>query len=125
MITGQAEQNIVRVFRAYQTIDALNIEGFVFYMTNDITFTFGKKSEGIGKTQLKIALYRLLSGLIEIHHEFYSVYETGNRVVSETLITCTKTNGSQTSISGVIFLKMERGFIKEMKVFMDLTPINL
>jgi hypothetical protein len=123
MIPLQAEQNTAQVFRAYQKLDALDIEGFVSYLTDEITFTLGKEAEGIGKIQLKIALNRLFYGVVKISHEFYTVYETGNMVVSETLITCRKTNGSQTSFSGVIFLKMERERIMVMKLYMDFTRL--
>jgi hypothetical protein len=121
MITLQAEQNTAQVYSAYQKLDALDIEGFVSYMMDELTFTLGKKAEGIGKIQLKIALNRLLSRVVKINHEFYTVYETGKRVVSETQITCRKTNGSRTSFSGVIFLKMEKGGIMVMKLYMDFT----
>jgi hypothetical protein len=46
MITLQAEQNTAQVFRAYQKLDALDIEGFVSYMMDDHLY-IRKKAEGI------------------------------------------------------------------------------
>jgi predicted component of viral defense system (DUF524 family) len=125
MITGQAEQNKVSVFRAYQKLHAVDTEGLLSYIMDEITCTFLKKAEGIGKSGLKIALYHLLSGVVEIRHEFYAAYETANRVVLAAKISCTKTNGSKSSVWGLIFFKMERVFIKVMKVFMDITPLSV
>jgi hypothetical protein len=125
MIIGQAKQNTSRMLEAYQKLDALDIGGFVSYMKDDITYTFWKQSNGAGKTDMEMALQHLLTGVERIHHKFNCVYETGHGIVSETQITCTKVNSSQVYVSGLICLKMEEGFIKVMKVFIDFTPFSV
>lgn len=94
-------------------------------MQDDVTYTFWKKISGIGKVNVKLYLYFLLAGVVEIHHEFYYVFETGNTVVLETEITCTKKDGKKAFFAGVIFFKMEEGLIKVMKMFMDFRSISL
>jgi ketosteroid isomerase-like protein len=122
MIIGQAKKNKTQVLEAYKKLDALDIEGFLSYMQEDITYTFGKKFNSNGKVDIKLYLNQLLSEVVEIHHEFHYIFETGNTLVLETEITCTKKDGKEDFFAGVIFLKLEEGLIKVIKMFMDFTP---
>lgn len=112
-----------RVMSACQKLNVLDIEYFLSYVADDINYSFGKVAEGIGKASVKTALDYLLTGVLGMYPTFNYFFQTANTVVAETEITFTKRDSSEIILSGVVFIKMEKGLIKVMKIFMDFAPV--
>jgi hypothetical protein len=110
--------------QAYKKLDAFDTDGFLAYMADDITYHLGKLSYGKGKPNIEIALKQLHAGVIAMQHYFLSAYQTGNTLLVEVKVIYTKKNNREVTLTGIISLKIEKGLIQVIKIFMDFAPLS-
>ena len=105
------------------SIDSMNSDNFVKFLTDDCTFRFGNQPELNCKTATRdyvAAFFKMIGGS---RHKIIDFWNREDSVVWQGEILYTRLDGKQVTVNFVNILKINGKLIKDYLIYIDNTPL--
>jgi ketosteroid isomerase-like protein len=106
-----------------KSIDSLDADKFIQFLTDDCTFRFGNQPEVNGKTATRdyvAAFFKMIGGS---RHKVIDFWNREDSVVWQGEVVYTRLDGKQVNLNFVNILKMNGELIKNYLIYIDNTPL--
>ena len=112
-----------QITRLFETIDRMDPEGFVDFLTEDASFRFGNADPVIGRNNIREAVAGFFSMIKGLSHQIFNVWEIENAIICRGEVTYKRMDEKDVKVPFVNFFMMENTLIKEYQIYIDLTPL--
>jgi hypothetical protein len=105
------------------SIDSMNAEKFVRFLTDDCIFRFGNQPEVYGKTNTKnyvAGFFKMIGGS---KHKVVDFWTRDKTIVWQGEVEYTRLDGKKVSVNFVNIFKMNDDLIKDYLIYIDNTPL--
>jgi hypothetical protein len=105
------------------SIDSLEADKFVQFLTDDCIFRFGNQPEVSGKTATRDyvdAFFKMIGGC---KHKVIDYWKREDSVVWQGEVLYTRLDGKQVTVNFVNILKINGKLIKDYLIYIDNTPL--
>ncbi|NOY06437.1 MAG: nuclear transport factor 2 family protein [Chlorobi bacterium] len=109
--------------KLFDTIDNKDADGFVAFLTEDATFTFGNADPVQGKTAIKELLIGFFGSIKAIRHEILDVWTHPDAVISRGTVTYTRHDSSTLTVPFANIFKMENNLVREYLIYVDTSQL--
>jgi ketosteroid isomerase-like protein len=106
-----------------KSIDSMNADNFVQYLTDDCTFRFGNQPDVKGKIATRdyvAGFFKLIGGS---EHKLINFWTADNTVVWQGEVLYTRLDGNKVSINFVNIFYMNNELIKDYLIYIDNSPL--
>lgn len=107
----------------YAAVDAMNMEKYLAYHTNDVKFRFGSTPTSTGKEPVIQGLTQLWNGLESMRHNITGIWIVDNVVVVEADITYTRKDGKAIILPAATVLRLNGDLVDDVRINMDINPL--
>lgn len=111
------------VNQMFSSIDAMDSEKFVSFLTDDASFRFGNADAVSGKANIKKAVADFFGTIGGLHHDILKVWEEPGTVLTELKVTYTRKDGKKVGVPCVNVFEMQGPKIRDYKIFIDIAPV--
>ncbi len=111
---------IVALFR---DIDAMDVDAFLSYLTNDAVFVYGSGDPVTGKEKIRSFLSVFYGDLDGIRHLILGVWEMDGVRFVQTCCTYTMKDDREITIPAMNLFNMEGDLIRDYLIYADPTPM--
>lgn len=112
-----------KILELFRTIDEMDAEKFVTFLTDDAQFRFGNAPAVQGKSAVKEAVAGFFSSIKGICHKNVNLWVISDSVLYEGEVTYTRHDGSTLTIPFINKFGMAGDKIKEYYIYVDITPL--
>ncbi|MFA5405303.1 MAG: nuclear transport factor 2 family protein [Ignavibacteria bacterium] len=105
------------------SIDSLDANKFVQFLTEDCTFRFGNQPEVIGKNETRdyvAAFFKMISGS---KHKVVDFWTRDNSVVWQGEVLYTRLDGKQVTVNFVNIFHLRENLVKDYLIYIDNSPL--
>lgn len=103
----------------FASIDEMNSDKFVSFMTDDAQFIFGNYPPAVGKQAAFEAVDGFFKSIKAISHSGREVWEVDNVIFTRGTVTYTRHNDTTLTVNFLNLFRMEEGKIKIYEIFID------
>jgi limonene-1,2-epoxide hydrolase len=115
---------IETVKKLLKLFEGMQVDEFLTYLTEDALYRFGNYPPAIGKSNIEQTVKASHMDQIKgISFDIKGMWESGDAVICEMEINYTKIDDSVLTLPCTDIFRMEGDKVKEMKVFMDASPL--
>lgn len=107
----------------FKSIDNMDTEKFVSYLTEDSVFHMGNSEPVVGKENIFNAVDGFFKSIKGLSHSVEGVIETNERVVTPGKVTYTRHDDSTLTVKFCNVLDMDGELVKNYNVFIDLSEL--
>ncbi len=107
----------------FATIDTMNIDEYLKYHTKDVRLRFANAEPVIGNEAVRQSGIDFWKSLKSMHHDLIGVWEQGNTTIVEAEITYTLKGNRVVVLPCTTILRREGDLIKDVRMFMDASPL--
>jgi hypothetical protein len=107
----------------YRAIDAMEMEGFLAGLTDDVEVTFGNHPALKGKAAVQEGVAGFWGSIRGLKHRFVNVVESGAHSALEAMIDYVRTDGRVVTIPCVTMLTREGNLICSLRIYFDIGPV--
>jgi ketosteroid isomerase-like protein len=107
----------------YAAVDAMDMEKYLAFHTDDIKFRFGSAPTTVGKEAVAQGLNQLWGALESLRHQMSGVWQIGNVTIVEADITYTRKDGKVVVLPAASVLRREGNLVSDMRINMDINPL--
>lgn len=118
-----AEAIAARVREMFGAVDRADIDGFVTYLTPDVTFRFANAQPNIGRGAVRSSLLKFFNNFRTLRHDINEMWVNDNVVICEQTVTYTRNDATRVSMPCVNILKFQGREIGEYLIYIDLAPL--
>lgn len=111
------------VRQLFQSIDAMDTNKFLTFLTDDAQFRFGNAPPAIGKQAVGQAVSGFFATIKGISHRLINTWMDSGSLVCQGEATYTRHDGSQITIPFVNVFGMKNNLIKDYLVYIDIAPL--
>jgi ketosteroid isomerase-like protein len=104
-------------------IDAMDVDGFVAHLAEDVRFRFGNGAPVIGRRAVRNAVGDFFTTIRGLRHELLDQCADGDRRVLETDVTYTRLDGADVTLPVVSVLHLGGNLVTDYRVYVDLAPV--
>ncbi len=112
-----------RVQQIFNSVDAMDTDGFLAFLTDEVRFRFGNMPPVVGKEAVRQAIEELFASIKGLNHRILRTWPHSDSVICQGEVTYTRTDDSQVTIPFVNVWGMEGERVKEYLVYIDITPL--
>jgi hypothetical protein len=112
-----------KILELFRTIDEMDSDKFVTFLTEDAQFRFGNAPAVNGKSAIREAVAGFFSTIKEINHKKINLWVNSNSVLYEGEVTYTRHDGSTLTIPFINKFGMVGDKIKDYFIYIDITPL--
>ncbi len=109
--------------KLFETIDNKDARGFLTFLTDDATFTFGNGDPVHGKEAIKDVLVGFFGSIEAIRHEILDVWTHPDAVISRGTVTYTRHDSSTLTVPFANIFKMDNGLVREYLIYVDTSQL--
>ena len=109
--------------KLFASIDAMDAEGFVAFLTGDCTFRFGSAPAVTGHDAIRAAVGGFFQSIAGLSHDIHRVVRSDDCIVTEGEVTYTRHDGSQVTLPFSDIFETESGLISVYRIYMDIGPL--
>ena len=120
MTSDSTEINLEKLFAS---IDAMDTEGFLGFLTEDCTFRFGSAPAVAGHEAVAAAVGGFFASIAGLSHEVQRVIDGEDSIACEGEVTYTRHNGSQVTLPFCDIFETDSGLISVYRIYMDIAPL--
>lgn len=107
----------------FNSIDRMDNEAFLDFLTDDVIFRFGNASAVTGKTATGAAVSGFFSSIKGIQHELISTWVEEGATICHGTVTYTRHDTTTLSIPFANILILENDLIKDYMIFADTSQL--
>ena len=107
----------------FASIDAMDTEKFLGFLTNDASFKFGNADAAVGKEDIKKAVSDFFGIINGLSHNIINIWEVGNTIICRGEVTYTKKDDSKITLPFVNVFAMKENKVKDYSVYIDIGPL--
>jgi hypothetical protein len=112
-----------KIHELFKTIDQMNPDKFVSFLTDDAGFRFGNAPAVVGKEAIKKAVAGFFSSIKSISHKNLNLWVNQDTIVYQGEVTYTRHDGSQLTLPFVNIFGMKGDKIKDYLIYIDINPL--
>jgi len=109
--------------KLFVSIDAMDTEGFLSFITADATFRYGSSPAVHGRAAISEALEGFFSSVAALSHKLHRLIADGNTVVCEGEVTYTRHDGSKITLPFANIFEVDKGLIDLYRIYIDSSPL--
>ncbi len=121
MTGGETEG--VNFKRLFASIDAMDTESFLSFISEDGVFRFGSSPPATGHAAIRAAVENFFASFAALKHDLQRMITDGNTVVCEGEVTYTKHDGSTVTLPFANIFEVDDGLISQYRVYIDIGPL--
>jgi len=107
----------------FQTIDAMDVDKFATFLTEDAQFKFGNNPEVVGKEAVKKAVSEFFSSINGLSHKVINTWSHPDTVICQGEVTYTRNDDSKVTIPFVNIFGMKEDLVKDYLIYIDVSPL--
>ena len=111
------------VQRIFNSIDAMDTNGFLSFLTDEVRFRFGNAPSAVGKEEVRQAIEEFFASIKGLKHRVLKTWAHSDAVICQGEVTYTRTDDSQVTIPFVNVWAVEADRIKDYLIYIDITPL--
>lgn len=111
---------IVQLFRK---VDAMDADGFVDHLTDDVRFRFGNGPEAKGREKVREVVSGFFKSIKALRHDLLETWIHSDVVICQGEVTYTRLDGSQITLPFIDLYRMKGDRIDQYLVYIDITPL--
>jgi len=111
------------VRQLFQSIDVMDTNKFLTFLSEDAQFKFGNAPPAIGKKAVGQAVDGFFTTIRGISHRLINTWTDSSSLVCQGEATYTRHDGSQVTIPFVNVFGMKGKLIKDYLIYIDITPL--
>ena len=112
-----------RIRQLFQSIDAMDTDKFLTFLTDDAQFRFGNAPPAVGKKAVGQAVGGFFGTIKGISHRLINTWTEAGSFVCQGEATYTRHDGSQVTLPFVNVFGMNGDRIKDYLIYIDITPL--
>lgn len=121
MSTDEATQNLLD--RLFDTIDELDPDRFLHFLSDDARFRFGSAPAVRGHSDIRDAVAGFFSSIAGCRHTIDKVLREAGTLVCEGEVTYTRHDDSQITLPFVNVFEFEGDLIADYRIYADASPL--
>jgi len=103
--------------------DKLDLDGWMHYLAEDVTFRFGNAEPLHGRPEVAAAIKPFFASLAGLRHEIVRDWEAGDTVIQDLLVTYTRHDGSTLTVPAANILTVRDQQIAEYSIYVDISAL--
>ncbi|MBI3757766.1 MAG: nuclear transport factor 2 family protein [Deltaproteobacteria bacterium] len=107
----------------FATIDAMQADQFVMFLTEDAQFTFGNGAPVVGRAAIRDAVAAFFDTIKGLRHEITGVWEVGETVICQLAITYTRHDNRVVSVPAANIFSVRDARVHAYRIYIDLSPV--
>lgn len=107
----------------FKTIDEMDTDKFLTFLTDDASFKFGNADAALGKEAIKGAVNGFFGLINGLSHKIINTWEIDDTIICQGEVTYTKKDNSKIILPFVNIFKMKDKLVKEYSVYIDIGPL--
>jgi ketosteroid isomerase-like protein len=107
----------------YRAIDAMEMEGFLAGLTDDVEVTFGNHPVLKGKAAVEQGIGAFWKTIRGLTHHFVNVVESGAHSALEAKIDYVRADSTVVTIPCVTMVTREGGLARSLRIYIDIGPV--
>lgn len=128
MLENQKERNKAmdtkeQIRKLFESIDNLDIAGFLEFLSDDVHFKFGNQDPVNGKENLRNSLDVFFKSIKSISNDIIDIWEQKGVIICRGVVSYTRHDNSILSVPFVNIFKMEQNLIKEYLIYADISNL--
>jgi ketosteroid isomerase-like protein len=123
-ILGQEEKKRAAwAARFFQTIDAMDSEGYAAYFTQDGSFRMGNTPAAVGRASIEEFVRGFFAALSGIGHNTTGLWEGPETLISEGVVTYHTQSGKVVELGYFGIMEFEGDLIRNYRAYIDPAPL--
>ena len=115
--------NQQRVEEMFGRIDAMDTDGYLRFLTEDVKFRFGSMPEAVGQAAVRDGTATFFSAIKGIRHTLTGYWSSGDTVMVRLEVEYTRHDGRQVTLPCANIFEVRGGLIADYRIYMDVTPV--
>ncbi|MBI2135411.1 nuclear transport factor 2 family protein [Candidatus Woesearchaeota archaeon] len=107
----------------FASIDAMDTEKFLGFLTDDASFKFGNADAAVGKEAIKKAVSDFFGLIKGLSHKIINTWEVEDAVICHGEVTYTKKDDSEITLPFANIFRMKGDKISDYSVYIDIGPL--
>jgi ketosteroid isomerase-like protein len=107
----------------FGAIDAMDLDRFAAYHTEDARLRFGNAPTAEGKQEVVEGIKHFWETINGLRHDFVRVWEEDDATIVESEITYTLKNNKQVVLPCTTIVRKEGDLAKDVRIYMDINPV--
>ncbi len=107
----------------FETIDAMDPDAFVAFLTEDASFRFGSAPAVQGKAAVRDFIATFFGGLDGLSHTISESWDEGDTVLCEGEVTYRLPDGRRVALPFLNAFRMRGDLIADYRIYADPTPL--
>jgi ketosteroid isomerase-like protein len=112
-----------KITALFKTIDEMDADKFVNFVTDDAQFRFGNAPAAVGKAAIKEAVAGFFTTIKGISHKNVNLWVMPGHTIYEGEVTYTRHDGSKLTIPFLNVFGMAGDLIKDYFIYIDINPL--
>ena len=121
VLTDKADKQLRAI---YANIDAMNLDGFMGALSDDVELTFGNHPAAHGTAQARAAVGSFWASIGAIKHQIGTISREGDRATVEAKVEITRKDGRIVSVPSCSVIDRRGGKVTSMRTYVDLSPVS-
>jgi len=107
----------------FKSIDAMNSDKFVSFLTEDAGFKFGNAPVVTGKEAIKKSVQDFFSTINGLSHKLTNTWTQQDSIICQGEVTYTRKDEKKVTIPFVNIFNMKEDLVKEYLIYIDVGPL--
>ena len=109
--------------KLFASIDAMDTESFLSFLSDNCTFRFGSSPPVTGHASIRSSIESFFSMFAALRHDLHRVVADDSAVVCEGEVTYTRHDGSQITLPFANVFEVDKGLISVYRIYIDIGPL--
>ncbi len=107
----------------FKSIDELNADAFLAFLTEDVTFRFGNLPAVHGKADVSAAVNGFFGSIKAMNHDLTGIWKVDDVVICQGTVNYTRQDSSTLSVPFANIFKMNGNLIREYLIYVDISQL--
>lgn len=107
----------------FRSVDAMDTDTFLSFLTEDITFRFGNAPAVTGKQAVNEAVTGFFNAIKSLHHTIDQVWSQDNHIICKGTATYTRKDDSTLTVPFANIFRIHEEKISEYLIYVDISQL--
>jgi hypothetical protein len=112
-----------KIEKLFNTIDEMNAEKFVAFLTDDAIFKFGNFPPAEGKEAVHEAVSNFFKSIKSLKHRYINMWVHHDTILYRGEVTYTRHDASKITLPYFNVFGMDGDLIKDYQIYIDINPL--
>jgi ketosteroid isomerase-like protein len=117
-------KNVPWIKRLFKTIDRLDVEGFLTFLSPTCNFQFGNTSPVVGTAGIKQTIHSFFESIDGLSHEIIDAWEIGDTTICHGYVTYTRKDKPILRVPFANIMYRKSGSITDYLIFADVSELH-